>query len=253
MIDFEHFARLTDMEWRFHVEAVHGIFIAEGVTTIERALSTGHVLRSVVSEARWIDHLTSIGVAPDRISVHSSNDLAAITGFPVHRGALAAFDRPKPLAPEHLLETSRRSLLLEDIVDHTNIGAIMRVAAAFGIDAVFLTPRCADPLYRRAIKVSMGNVFNVRWARLPDAIDALGLHGFRTIALTPDPDALDIGGLAAEVVDDRWTLVLGTEGDGLRGPTLDGAALRVRIPMADGVDSLNVASAAAVACFALTR
>lgn len=253
MISLEHFSRLTDMDWRFHIEAEHGIFVAEGLTTIERALRTGHVLRSVVCEERWFDTLISIGVDPTSILLHSKKELEMLTGFQVHRGALAAFDRPKPPAPEYLLNTSRRTLLLEDIVDHTNVGAIMRVAAAFGIDAVFLSPRCADPLYRRAIKVSMGNVFHVRWTRLPDANGVLRSRGFRTIALTPDPGAVDISTIAHESADHPWTLILGTEGDGLRSATLDDAAVRARIPMADAIDSLNVASAAAVACFALTR
>lgn len=253
MIALSDFERLTDTEWRQHAEAANGIFIAEGLTTIERALDAGHVVRTVVTTSRWNTPLQKLGIDRNRIAVLDEPDLAALTGYHVHRGALAAFERPLEMDPDSLVATAQRMLVLEDVLDHTNVGAIMRVAAAFAFDAVLLTPNCGDPLYRRAIKVSMGTVFRTRWARDPNPVGTLRKHGIRNYALTPDAEAIDIRRLVRRDDDSRFGLILGTEGDGLRLPTMQAADLRVRIPMAVGVDSLNVAAAAAVACYELTR
>jgi tRNA G18 (ribose-2'-O)-methylase SpoU len=173
-----------------------------------------------------------------------------ITGFHVHRGALASLERrPLPTVAE-VLDGARTVLVLEDVVDHTNVGAIMRNGAALGADAVLLSPRCADPLYRRAVKVAMGAVFTVPWTRLPDWADALpdlSRRGFTTVALTLADDAVPL----AEAVSqrDRVALVLGSEGHGLSARWEAAADVRATIPMRAGVDSLNVAAASAVACY----
>jgi tRNA G18 (ribose-2'-O)-methylase SpoU len=179
-----------------------------------------------------------------------------LTGYRVHRGALASLHR-KPLPEtEALAAAARRVIVLEDLVDHANVGAIFRCAAALGVDAVFLSPRCADPLYRRAVKVSMGAVFAIPYARMTgwyDGLAGLRAAGFRLLALTPDPAAAPIGGV---VTGQRTALLLGTEGDGLSSRWLHEADQAVRIPMhpgalAAGVDSLNVVAAAAIACHVL--
>ncbi len=255
MIDFADFASLTDVQWRARNEVERGIYIAEGTKTIARALEAGHGLRGVISTARWIPGLLAVGVPAEAISEQSEPAMEAITGFHVHRGALAAFARPAALDLEPLLTAARRVLVVEDVVEHANVGAILRSAAAFEIDAVLLTPACADPLYRRSIKVSMGSVFSVPWARMPwpEGLSMLQSAGFDTLALTPDPAATDIRTIDAVRRAGRLALMLGTEGEGLRSHTKERATLRVRIPMAHGVDSLNVAAAAAVACYELTR
>jgi tRNA G18 (ribose-2'-O)-methylase SpoU len=179
--------------------------------------------------------------------------LEAVTGFHVHRGALASMQRiPVPQAGS-VLASARRVVVMEDIVNHTNLGAIFRSAAALGMDAAVLTPSCADPLYRRSVRVSMGTVFALPYARLdswPGGLTTLAEHGFRTIALTPGPTAIDLRELRFGP-NEKVALLLGTEGDGLSDPALAAADLRVRIPMTAGVDSLNVAAAAAVACYAI--
>jgi tRNA G18 (ribose-2'-O)-methylase SpoU len=181
--------------------------------------------------------------------------LARLTGYDVHRGALAAMDRQPLPAVAEVLATARRLVVLENVNDHTNIGAIFRSAAGLGMDAVLVTPRCADPLYRRSVKVSMGAVFSVPWTRLgswPEDISLLREAGLTVLALTPDASAVPISDLPPEVRR-RAALVLGAEGPGLEPRTLAEVGTRVRIPMSAGVDSLNVGAAAAVAFYALTR
>jgi tRNA G18 (ribose-2'-O)-methylase SpoU len=189
--------------------------------------------------------------------------LRAITGFHLHRGALAAMHRP-PLAPvaEVLAGArggagARRVAVLEDIVDHTNVGAMFRSAAALGVDAVLVTPRCADPLYRRSVRVSMGTVFQVPWTRLdswPGGVADLQGAGFTVAALALSDDSMSLDDFAASpavtAASSKVALVLGTEGDGLARGTVEAADVVVRIPMAGGVDSLNVAAASAVAFWA---
>lgn len=255
MIDYEDFSRLTDVQWRSRAEMERGLYIAEGAKTIDRALRAGHRLRGVVCEERWVAGLMDLGVEIDSIAVQSSAEMEALTGYHVHRGALAAFDRP--VAPDLLqvLRDARRLVVIEDVVDHANVGAILRSAAAFAIDAVLLTPACADPLYRRSIKVAMGAVFAVPWARIdwPRGLSLLHEHDFSTLALTPRPAATDIRELTMGQRGQKLALVFGTEGDGLSPAALSACRMQVRIPMSHDVDSLNVAAAAAVACFELTR
>ena len=253
------YARLTDMELRTHLEAAQGLFIAEGTKVISRAVAAGYPVRSVLLAERRLADLPALLPALDSgapVYVVPDEIVERLTGYRVHRGALASLHR-KPL-PETaaLAAAARRVIVLEDLVDHANVGAIFRCAAALGVDAVFLSPRCADPLYRRAVKVSMGAVFAIPYARMTgwyDGLAGLRAAGFRLLALTPDAAADPI---SASITGSRIALLLGTEGDGLSSRWRHEADQAVRIPMhpgalAAGVDSLNVVAAAAIACHVL--
>jgi tRNA G18 (ribose-2'-O)-methylase SpoU len=240
--------RLTDMDLRTSLEAAHGLFIAEGTKVITRAIAAGYPLRSVlVAESRRAD-LPALPTGDAPVYVVPDEVAEQLTGYRVHRGALASLARKKLPAVADLAAASDRILILEDLVDHANVGAIFRCAAALGVDAVIVSPRCADPLYRRAVKVSMGAVFAIPYARMTawyDGLAELRTAGFRLLALTPDPDAIAIGDTTP---GGRTALLLGTEGDGLTSRWLREADQSVRIPMAAGIDSLNVVAAAAIAC-----
>jgi tRNA G18 (ribose-2'-O)-methylase SpoU len=247
------YARLRDVNLRKSLEAEHGLFIAEGEKVVRRAVRAGYGVRSFLMAPRWLDGLSDVlDAAGDAPCYVVSEQLAEqVTGFHVHRGALASLRR-RPL-PEvaDVLAGARTVVVLEDVVDHTNVGAVFRTAAALGVDAVLLSPRCADPLYRRAVKVAMGAVFSVPYARLEDwhgGLESLRRRGFHVVALTPDPDAVP---LEDAVTADRVALVLGSEGHGLTHRWLTSADVRARIDMAPGVDSLNVAAAAAIGCYLL--
>ena len=262
------YTRLTDVSLRTSLEAEHGLFIAEGSKVISRAVRAGYPVRSVlVGESRVADLSTLSGDGglsggPD-VPVYVVPDAVAerLTGYRVHRGALASLQRVELPSVAAVLATARRVVVLEDLVDHGNVGAIFRCAAALGIDAVILSPRCADPLYRRSVKVSMGAVFAIPCARMSDWYDGLsGLRaaGFAVLALTPDDRAAPISPALARLSGQRVALLLGTEGDGLSSRWLHEAGEAVRIPMspgarAAGVDSLNVVAAAAVACSLLSQ
>ncbi len=242
---------LRDVELRKHLEAEHGLFLAEGEKVVRRAAEAGFEARSFLMAPRWLNGLADVVERSEAPCYVVSEELIErITGFHVHRGALASLRR-RPLAPmAEVLEGARSVLVLEDIVDHTNVGAIFRSGAALGFDAVLLAPRCADPLYRRSIKVGMGAVFTLPWTRLPgwyDALPMLSDQGFTTIALTLAPDAVPIEEAVAGV--DRLALVLGSEGHGLSSRWEDSAERRATIAMREGIDSLNVAAASAVACY----
>ena len=252
------YVALTDVALRSKLEPAKGLYIAESSTVLGRALASGHVPRSVLLAPRWVPDLERmLASLPDddvMVPVYVADEtvLEAITGFHVHRGALAAMHRPALAPVADVLRGARRVAVLEDIVDHTNVGAAMRACAAFGLDAVLITPRCADPLYRRAVRVSMGTVFQVPWTRIdpwPDGLSLLRSLGFVTASLALSDDSIPLDQLAADPPE-RLALILGAEGDGLKPSTLAGSDLVVRIPMAGGVDSLNVASAAAVAFWA---
>ena len=245
---------LRDVQLRKHLEAEHGLFIAEGEKVVRRAVAAGFPVRSLLMAERWLDGLAAVLAEADAPCYVVTEELAEqVTGFHVHRGALASLAR-LPLPPiEEVLAGARRIVLLEDIVDHTNVGAVFRSAAALGVDAVLLSPRCADPLYRRSVKVAMGAVFSLPWTRLEewyDALPRLRETGFTTVALTPAADAVPLSEAARRCARDRVCLVLGSEGPGLTPRWLAAADLRVSIPMAAGVDSLNVAAASAVAFYA---
>ncbi|WP_263171872.1 TrmH family RNA methyltransferase [Streptomyces sp. SCSIO ZS0520] len=275
---------LTDVELRRRREPAEGLFIAEGEKVIRRAREAGYAMRSMLLSAKWVEVMSDvIAEATAPVYVVSPELAERVTGYHVHRGALASLQRkPLPAAAELLgaaprtadrssaegrpadesspssgdpqRSTGRRVALFEDLVDHANLGAAFRNAAALGVDSVLLSPRCADPLYRRAVKVSMGAVFTVPWTRLtswPEEIEVFRRYGFVTAALCLGERSITIDELAARRYE-KLALLLGTEGDGLSDAALRAADEHVRIPMAAGVDSLNVAAASAVA-FHTTR
>ncbi|GEN79137.1 rRNA methyltransferase [Actinotalea fermentans ATCC 43279 = JCM 9966 = DSM 3133] len=280
------YTRLTDVALRRRLEPERGLYMAESTKVILRALEAGHRPRSFLMTERWLPELADLladvearfGDVP--VYVGPAEIVETLTGFHLHRGALAAMQRPELPAVADLLSAARggagarrvavlegivdhtnvgtgfgfaapprRIAIFEDVVDHSNLGAGFRSAAALGVDAVLVTPRCADPLYRRSIRVSMGTVFQVPWTRIdpwPDGLEELRLHGFTVAALALSDSAVPLDDFSA-ALPDRLALVLGTEGDGLSRHAIDAADVVVRIPMAASVDSLNVAAAAAVA------
>jgi len=262
------YTRLTDAGLRTHLEAEHGLFIAEGTKVITRAVAAGYPVRSMLLGRGRLADLPALGeaaraapgAAPGGTPVYVVPDEVAerLTGYRVHRGALASLGRRALPGVRDVISGARRIVVLEDLVDHGNVGAIFRCAAALGVDAVVLSPRCADPLYRRSVKVSMGAVFTIPYARMAgwhDGLADLTSAGFRVLALTPDEGATPIA--AALRTPGPVALLLGTEGDGLSARWLHEADEAVRIPMnpaarAAGVDSLNVVAAAAIACHLLT-
>lgn len=260
------FARLTDVAARQVVEPAAGLFIAEGVKVIARALDAGLVPRRVLCSPRWYDEALAeaLGRAGHRgdgpgieVLLAEPGLLEDVTGFRVHRGALAAFERPAPRPVPEVLAGAGTIAVLVDLVDHTNVGAIFRNAAALGVSGILVTRRCADPWYRRCIKVSMGAVFAVPWTTLPGGpqwsgpglVESLSRHGLATLALTPRPHAVDIRDL--DLAGRPAAVLIGTEGPGLPDEVIDAVDTTVRIRMHHGVDSLNVAAASAIAFHAL--
>lgn len=252
--DLSDYARLTDVALRRVQEPAGGLYLAESLTVIGRALRAGHRPRSVLTSERWLDDLEPLLRGHDvPVYVGAPGLLEELTGFHLHRGALASMHRPEPLNPADLLRDAWLVVIVEDVVDHTNVGAIFRSVAGLGADAVLITPRCADPLYRRSVRVSMGTVLQVPWARLPDWPEGAHLlheHGFTIAALALAPEAVGLREFAAQRPD-RVALLLGSEGDGLSRAALGAADTVVTIPMGHGVDSLNVAADSAVALYAL--
>ncbi|WP_141013265.1 TrmH family RNA methyltransferase [Nocardioides sambongensis] len=250
---------LRDTQLRKSLEAEHGLFLAEGEKVVRRAVEAGYDVRSLLMAPRWLDGLADVLSRTEAPCYVLSEALAEeVTGFHVHRGALASLERRPLPSVASVLDGARSVVVLEDIVDHTNVGAILRSAAGLGFDAALLAPRCADPLYRRAIKVAMGAVFALPWTRLPDwyeALPELSAAGFTTVALTLSDDARPLEEAVAGL--DKVALVLGSEGHGLSARWEQSADRRAIIPMArtvaDGVDSLNVAAASAVACYLTVR
>ncbi len=284
------YARLTDVRLRTSMESAHGLFMAEGEKVIRRAVAAGFGVRSMLVTRDKLAGLADLaGLCPGPVYVISQEVAEQVTGYQVHRGALASMARralptvisllsgnaaageaaagggasPAPPGsgqPAHHRQPGwpRRIVLLEDLVDHANVGAIFRCAAALGVDAVILSPRCADPLYRRAVKVSMGAVFAIPYARMSDwrgGLAEIRAAGFTLLALTPDQSAVPLDTVTSA---GRVALLLGTEGDGLSSRWLAEADAAVCVPMspgamAKGVDSLNVVAAAAIACHELAR
>lgn len=248
------YSRLTDVALRRRTEPAGGLYIAESTKVITRALEAGHQPRSVLVQEQWLPDMEAL-LAPYDVPVYVGPPevLETLTGFNLHRGALASMHRPALVPVESLIAGARRIVVLEDIVDHTNVGAIFRAVAGLGADAVLITPRCADPFYRRSVRVSMGTVLQVPWTRMPDwpaGADILKAAGFHLAALALSEDAVGLDAFA-EDPPDRIVILLGTEGDGLSRHALANADTVVTIPMLHGVDSLNVASASAVALWAL--
>ena len=261
MPELEPFTRLTEAQLRNRLEPEKGIFIAESPKVILRALDAGYEPVSLLMEHRQLTGQGS-GVlarcAGIPVYTASRELLAELTGYPLTRGVLCAMRRPKLPSVEELCAGARRVAVLEGIVDSTNIGAIFRSAAALNMDAVLVTPTCSDPLYRRAVRVSMGTIFQVPWTRIgeepsqwPDAgLRRLRSLGFRTAAMALSDDSVSIEDPRL-LAEERLAIVLGTEGDGLAARTIAACDYTVRIPMAHEVDSLNVAAASAVAFWQL--
>ena len=245
---------LTDVALRKVREPAEGIYIAESPKVIRRAVAAGHTPRSALVLPEKLDEVADALEASDcPIYVGTPEILESIAGFHLHRGALASFERPLPSSVYDVLRKAHTVVICEDIVDHTNVGAIFRAVAGMGADAVLITPRCADPLYRRSIRVSMGAVFSVPWTRTLDwssTRDALHEFGFHIAALALTENSVPLAEFARQRPD-KVALVLGTEGDGISAEAMTAADSVVRIPMRSGIDSLNVASASAVALYAL--
>ena len=247
------FAHRTDVALKNGSRTEHGLYIAESALVLERALRSGHAPRAVLALGGSVDE--AVALVGDGVPVYSGPGelLAELTGYILHRGLIASMHRPPLPDPVELLRDARRVVVLENVADPTNVGAIFRSVAAIGADAVLVTPRCSDPFYRRAIRVSMGTVLQVPWTRVGDwtsTRELLAASGFHIAALALNDDAVSLRDFAADAPD-RVALVLGAEGDGLTPEAIAAADTVVQIPMAHGIDSLNVAATAAVAMYAL--
>ncbi len=278
----EAFTSLTDSQLRNRLEPEKGIFIAESEKVILRALDAGYEPIAFLMEERWLDGLNDSIVRSEASSLDSSDPsglpifigerdlLAKLTGYEVTRGALAAFRRPTLRSVESVCQDARRIAVLEDITNTVNVGSIFRNAAALGLDAVLLTPGCCDPLYRRSLRVSMGNVLNVPWTYIGGETSGKGVHGnvnrlggwcesgisqlrsagFKNVALALRDDAVSLDDPKLKECT-KLAIVLGTEGEGLSDRTIQECDFVACIPMAHGVDSLNVAAASAIAFWEL--
>lgn len=259
--ELDVFARLTEVQLLNRFEPEKGLFIAESPKVIERALDAGCIPVSILVEDRHIhgeakEILARCGDIP--IYTASFDVLTQLTGFKLTRGLLCAMRRPKLPSVEEVCSSARRIAVLENVMNPTNIGAIFRSAAALNMDAVLLTPACSNPLYRRAIRVSMGTVFQVPWTFLgdesvswpEDGLRLLKKQGFKTAAMALSDDSVTIKDPRL-LAEEKLAIILGTEGDGLADSTIAGCDYTVRIPMSHGVDSLNVAAASAVAFWQL--
>lgn len=248
------YVALREVNLRRSLESAEGLFIAEGEKVITRAVQAGYRPRSFLLAERWLAPLRQVLAAHPDVPIYLVTEelVEQVTGFHVHRGALASLHRELRHRVEDLLELNRL-VVLEDIVDHTNVGAILRNAAALGWDGAVLAPRAADPLYRRSIKVSMGAVFSLPWARSADwdnLVPTLSSFGYSTVALALTDDAVDLAEVSNRPTG-KIAILVGTEGTGLSDRWLRQADVVARIPMHAGVDSLNVAAATAVACYLL--
>ncbi|MGL3150791.1 TrmH family RNA methyltransferase [Microbacterium sp. A82] len=256
------YRNLTDTALRRVQEPAGGLYIAESAKVIERAINAGHKPRSVLVQQRWVEGIAELlGQESDTRIIVVTDDVAeAVTGYAVHRGALAAMHRPQMPRLADLLSAANESAdagrsriaILENLTDHANVGGAFRNAAALGIDAVLVTPSCADPLYRRSVRVSMGTVFQVPWTRIeswPADIELLKDAGYVVAGMTLGEGAITLDELVVED-HEKLALVFGTEGDGIIPATDRVLARRVTIPMMGGVDSLNVAAASAVTFYA---
>lgn len=249
---------LTDVALRSRAEPERGLFMAESIEVIRRAIDAGVRPRSMLMSPRWLDPMADViqrasDAGPFPVYIADEDVLRGIVGFRLHRGAIAAMHRPQLPSVSAVVADARRVVVLEAVVDHTNVGAVFRSVAGLGADAVLVSPQCADPLYRRSVRVSMGTVFQVPWTRAepwPEVLDDLRREGFVIAALALAPDAEPLDAFSASPPE-RIALVLGAEGDGLSRPVLQSADRVVGVPMSGGVDSLNVAAAAAVALWAL--
>lgn len=271
------YVNLTEIQLRNRLEPNKGLFIAESPKVIDRALAAGREPISLLVEESWIDGMNGMFDVIEKrwgdgipVYVASPEQLKRLTGYRLHRGALAAMKRWSLPSVEEVCRGARRVAVMENIVDHTNVGALMRSAAALDVDAVLVTPSCGDPLYRRAARVSMGTVFQVPWTRIGGddkhywpftGMRELHDLGFTTVAMALEDDSISLAELVRRLNNaetesdhiDKLALIFGTEGDGLSHHTISRADLTVKIPMSHGVDSLNVAASSAVAFYATRR
>jgi tRNA G18 (ribose-2'-O)-methylase SpoU len=250
----EDYRGLPDVALRSRVEPERGLYIAESRYVIARAIQAGHEPRSFLCSEKWLASIEPYAARWPGVPVFVGTEamLEEVAGFHVHRGALAAMRRPAPHTVGRVIAGARRVAILEDLVNHTNVGAVFRSAAAMGVDAVLVSPQCADPLYRRSVRVSMGGVFQIPWARVeewPGGLDEVREAGFVVAALSLNEGAVPLDVFCGDLPE-RLALMLGAEGDGLSRAAVGGADVTVTIPMAPGVDSLNVAAASAVAFWA---
>jgi len=248
------YAHLTDVALK-KSGGEHGLYLAESLLVLQRALRAGHVPRSILALGSSVnDALSAVADFDVPVFAGPPELLEELTGYLLHRGLIASMHRPALPSVASLLATAKRVVILENVVDPTNVGAIFRSVAAIGADAVLVTPRCSDPFYRRAIRVSMGTVLQVPWTRTADWLSlraSLSEADFHVAALALTEDAVDLRSFAASAPE-RVALVLGTEGEGLTPEALAAADTAVQVPMRHGIDSLNVAAAAAVAMYALS-
>lgn len=271
------YVNLTEIQLRNRLEPSKGLFIAESPKVIDRALAAGREPISLLVEESWINGMSGMFDVIEKrwgdgipVYVASPEQLKRLTGYRLHRGALAAMKRWSLPSVEEVCRGARRVAVMENIVDHTNVGALMRSAAALDVDAVLVTPSCGDPLYRRAARVSMGTVFQVPWTRIGGddkhywpftGMRELHGLGFTTVAMALEDDSISLAELVRRLNNtetesdhiDKLALIFGTEGDGLSHHTISRADLTVKIPMSHGVDSLNVAASSAVAFYATRR
>lgn len=271
------YVNLTEIQLRNRLEPSKGLFIAESPKVIDRALAAGREPISLLVEESWIDGMSGMFDVIEKrwgdgipVYVASPEQLKRLTGYRLHRGALAAMKRWSLPSVEEVCRGARRVAVMENIVDHTNVGALMRSAAALDVNAVLVTPSCGDPLYRRAARVSMGTVFQVPWTRIGGddkhywpftGMRELHGLGFTTVAMALEDDSISLAELVRRLNNaetesdhiDKLALIFGTEGDGLSHHTISRADLTVKIPMSHGVDSLNVAASSAVAFYATRR
>ncbi len=247
----DEYLRLSEAHLRMRTDVENGLYIAESTKVVQRAINAGHVPRSFLLAEKHLGQLTEefnrFPTAP--IFVGDDRQLEDLVGFHLHRGAMAAMNRPEPLDLNNVLENSSRIAILEDIADHTNLGAIIRSASGLGIDAVLLTPKCVDPWYRRSARVSMGTVFDLPWVRLeswPGDMAKLKDHGYELLAMELTVDAVALNEVQINP-GQKIAMILGNEGRGVTQEALDAVDRTVIIPMHREVDSLNVGAASAIA------
>ncbi|WP_426734502.1 TrmH family RNA methyltransferase [Glutamicibacter sp. 2E12] len=247
----DEYLRLSEANLRMRSDVENGLYIAESTKVVQRAINAGHVPRSFLLAEKHLDQLTEeFNRFPDApIFIGDDRQLQDLVGFHLHRGAMAAMNRPEPLDLDEVLEASSRVAILEDIADHTNLGAIIRSASGLGVDAVLLTPKCVDPWYRRSARVSMGTVFDLPWVRMlswPEDIQTLKRHGYEMLAMELTEDAIPLNEVEIKS-GQKVAMILGNEGRGVTDEALAAVDRTVIIPMYREVDSLNVGAASAIA------
>ncbi|MBM7768418.1 TrmH family RNA methyltransferase [Glutamicibacter nicotianae] len=247
----DEYLRLSEAHLRMRTDVENGLYIAESTKVVQRAINAGHVPRSFLLAEKHLDQLAEeFNRFPDApIFIGDDRQLQDLVGFHLHRGAMAAMNRPEPLDLDDVLEANSRIAILEDIADHTNLGAIIRSASGLGVDAVLLTPKCVDPWYRRSARVSMGTVFDLPWVRMqswPEDLQTLKNHGYEMLAMELTDDATPLNEVEIKA-GQKVAMILGNEGRGVTDEALAAVDRTVIIPMHRDVDSLNVGAASAIA------